>query len=614
MRRRLSSALFFIAAAVLARVARAAPPDVVLVTLDTVRADRMGFLGDSQRGLTPALDALAREGVVFERAYAQAPTTTVSHASILTGTHPPFHGVQDFGMALPAAVPYVPAVLRGAGYRTAAFVGSLVLDPRGPIAPGFDRGFEVYDAGFRARKDGADPYATKERRGQEVVARALRWLDRRPAGPVFLWVHLYDAHDPYDPPSPYKERFATAPYDGEIAGVDAVVGRLLAGLRERRLYDGSLLVVASDHGESLGEHGEDTHGVFLYEAAIRVPLVLRLPGGREGGRRVGSRVSLVDVTPTILAGAGVAAPPAVQGRSLLGLAAGAREPERPSYAESEYPRRVFGWSALRAWREERFLFVDAPRRELYDLRADPTAARNLAGDRAVVVDGMAAAIAKAVSAWTGVAPAAPKTAVDPAVVERLSALGYASGATGTVGPSPKGVDPKDKIAVTNDLHDAFLAAEEGRWDAAIPLYERVVSTDPQIFTARIELGLALARRKQWAPALPHLQVAVERMPDYADARVTLAVVYSALGRSREAEAELRAALAREPGHFQASLMLGRSLQERGDAAAAIGPLERAVASRPSSAEAHALLADAYDAVGRRDDAARERARTRELSP
>jgi len=594
------------------RMAAAATPDVVLVTLDTVRADRMGFLG-STRGLTPALDALAGESVVFERAYSQAPMTTVSHASILTGTQPPFHGVQDFGLALPPSVPYLPALLKAAGYRTAAFVGSMVLDPKGPIAPGFDRGFDVYDAGFRTRKDGADPYATKERRGAEVVSRALAWLDRRPAGPVFLWVHLYDAHDPYDPPSPFRERFAKEPYDGEIAGVDAAVGRLLAGLRERRLYDGILLVVASDHGESLGEHGEDAHGVFLYEATIHVPLLVRLPGRREAGRRVSARVSLVDVAPTALAAAGVVVPAAVQGRSLLGLAGGGHEPERPSYAESEYPRRVFGWSALRAWREERFLLVDAPRRELYDLRADPTSARNLADERGAVVGGMARAMEKAVAAWAGAAPAAPKAAVDPSLVERLSSLGYASGATGTVGPAPSGADPKDKIEVTNLLHDAALAAEDGRWDAAIPLYERVVATDPQIFTARIELGLALARRKQWARALPHLQVAAGRMPEFADARVTLAVAYSALGRGRDAEVELRAALAHEPGHYQANLMLGRMLRERGDSAAAIAPLEKAVSARTGSADAHALLADAYAALGRREDAARERARARELT-
>jgi arylsulfatase A-like enzyme len=534
--------------------AGAAPPDVVLVTLDTVRADRMGFLG-STRGLTPALDALAREGVVFEQASAQAPLTTVSHATILTGTHPPFHRVQDFGLPLPAAVPYLPALLKAAGYATAAFVGSIVLDPKGEIAPGFGRGFDVYDAGFERRRDGADPYETKERRGAEVVARALAWLDRRPPGPFFLWVHLYDAHDPYDPPEPFASRHAKARYDGEIAGVDAAAGRLLDGLRARRLLDGALAVVTADHGESLGEHGEATHGVFLYEAAIRVPLLLRLSGRAEAGRRVAARVSLVDVAPTVLEAAGVAVPKEVQGRSLLGLARGAREPERASYAESEYPHRVFGWSALRAWRAERFLFVEAPRRELYDLRADPGAARDLAGERPAVVAGMSAEIEKARSAWAGAAPAAAAARPSPELVEKLASLGYASGATGSAAPPPSGIDPKDRIEVANLLVKATLLGEEGRWDAAIPIYQRVVATDPQIFTVRLELGLALARRREWAKALPHLKLVAERMPDYADARFTLGLAYASLGRKEEAVRELRAMLARAPGHRPAQALL-----------------------------------------------------------
>ena len=543
---------------------RAGPPDVVLVTLDTVRADRVGFLG-STRGLTPALDALAREGVVFEQAFAQAPMTTVSHATILSGTTPPFHGVRDFGLAVPGAIPWLPQLLQAAGYRTAAFVGSMVLDPQGPIAPGFDRGFSRYDAGFSERREGADPYATKERRGSVVVARALAWLERAPAGPVFLWVHLYDAHDPYDPPAPFARRFARAPYDGEVTATDDAVGRLLAGLRSRGRLEGAVLAVAADHGESLGEHGEDTHGVFLYDATIRVPLLLRLPGRREAGRRVGARVGLVDLAPTLLEAAGLAVPPEMQGRSLLGLARGAREPERPAYAESEYPHRVFGWSPLAAWRAERFLLVDAPRRELYDTRQDPGSTRDLSGTRPAVVDGMAAELAAARAAWSGTAPRAPSARADPELVERLSSLGYAAGATGPALPPPSGIDPKDKVGVTNLLHDAALAGEDGRWDEAIPLYERVVASDPQIFTARLELGLALARRREWARALPHLELVARRLPDYADARFTLALAYSSLGRRPEAIREARATLAKSPKHAAATKLLERLQAEEGSA-------------------------------------------------
>ena len=551
---RIRGAAGLVALLALPRVAAAAAPDVFLVTLDTVRADRMGFLG-SKRGLTPALDAFAREAVVFERAFAQAPITTVSHATILSGTYPPTHGVEDFGIALPASLPWLPAALAAKGYETAAFVGSIVLDPKGPIAPGFERGFSHYDAGFERRRDGADPYKTKERRGAEVVARALAWLAQKRSGPVFLWVHLYDAHDPYDAPAPFASRFAKAPYDGEIAGVDAAFGRLVDGLRKLGRLDAAVLAVAADHGESLGEHGEDTHGVFLYDATIHVPLLLRLPQDAERGRRVPARASLVDLAPTLLEAAGVAVPEAMQGQSLLPIARGVRGKERPAYAESEYSHRVFGWSPLHAWRSERFLFVEAPRRELYDERADPGSTRNLAGERAAVVAGMSAELEGARSRWSAKAgPSAPAKA-DPELVERLASLGYAAGATAGATPPPSGVDPKDKIQVTNLLQQATEAGESGRWDAAIPLYEKVVATDPQIFTARLELGLALARKREWARALPHLALVAQRMPDYADARFTLGLAYASLGRKPEAISELRAALAKEPGHKAAAALL-----------------------------------------------------------
>ncbi|HVO11925.1 MAG TPA: sulfatase-like hydrolase/transferase [Vicinamibacteria bacterium] len=536
------------------------PADVVLVTIDTLRADRVGFLG-GRRDLTPTLDRLAREGVVFEQASAAAPLTTVSHATILSGLQPPGHGVRDFGMPLAADLPWLPSLLKVAGYHTAAFVGSIVLDPKGAIAPGFGRGFDLYDAGFRARRGGADPYQTKERRGAEVVRRALAWLERRPAGPLFLWVHLYDPHDPYDPPEPFRSRFAQAPYDGEVAAVDAACGALLDGLRRAGIATAAVIAVAGDHGESLGAHGEDTHGVFLYDETIHVPLLLHLPGDAAAGRRVGVRVGLVDLAPTLLEATGVSVPAAMQGRSLLGLVRGSRRQDQPAYAESEYPRRVFGWSGLAAWRDQRFLLVEAPRRELYDLRADPSASRDLAAERPAVVSGMAAALDAAQRAWTRQAPAVPAPAASPDLVERLASLGYAGGASGASPAAPSGIDPKDRIAVTNLLHDATLAGEEGRWREAIPLYERVVASDPQIFTARLELGLALAREKQWARALPHLRLVAERMPDYADARFTLGLACASLGRRQEAIRELQAALARDPHHAAARQLLEQLQQQ-----------------------------------------------------
>src|SRR5512146_216529 len=300
-----------------AGTALAAPPsrpNVVLITLDTTRADRMGFLG-SKRGLTPHLDALAKQGVVFTRAYAQVPLTTASHAAILTGTYPQYNQVNDFGKPLAAGLPYLPDILHHHGYRTAAFVGSLILDPLDGLAPGFDRGFDFYDAGYRLRRAHEDRYQTGERRANQVIGHALAWLRHNPQHPFFLWIHLYDAHDPYDPPPPYAQRYASFPYDGEIAYVDAAVGHLLTALRARGLYDGALIAVMADHGEAFGEHGERTHGIFLYDETIHVPLFFKLPSERFAGKRIGARTGLVDVMPTILQALGLEVPGVVQGES-----------------------------------------------------------------------------------------------------------------------------------------------------------------------------------------------------------------------------------------------------------------------------------------------------------
>jgi arylsulfatase A-like enzyme/Tfp pilus assembly protein PilF len=623
--------------------AAAERPNVVLVTLDTTRADRMGFLG-SRRGLTPALDALARQSTVFEKAFAQAPITTVSHATILSGTYPQFHRVNDFGVPLPASVPWLPDLLRGQGYRTAAFVGALILDPRGGLAPGFDRGFETYDAGFKIKRGKENRYATMERRGGEVVSRALAWLGQRPPGPFFLWVHLYDAHDPYEAPEPFRSRFAKSPYDGEIAYVDAQVGKLIAGLRAAQVLDGTAVAIIADHGESLGEHGESTHGVFLYDPTIRVPLLIKRPGGRDAGRRMAARVSAVDLAPTLLEIAGVTAPPAVQGQSLLALSSAPRATDRPAYAETDYPRRAFGWSSLAAWRGDRFLYVKAPRRELYDLAADPAAARNVAEERKAVADGVARTLEefRRRTASDGSGSSAP--AVDPQLAEKLASLGYVS--TGAAAPSATGIDPKDKVAVANTLHDAILSLENGETSRASTLLERVIATDPQIPMAQLQLGVARCRERKYAQAIAplrraielqpdavmahyemgvalfetgdwktaagHFEIVASKMPKFADARFSLGSVYARIDRVGEAVTELKAALELEPRHYRANLLLGRILTLQGQAVAALPYLQRAAEAQPSSVEAQAFLADAYQALGRVGDAAQARARAQQL--
>jgi len=596
----------------------------------------MGFLG-STRGLTPSLDAFAKTAAVFTRAYAQAPITTVSHATILTGTYPPAHGVDELGAPLGTSVPYLPDLLHRSGYRTGAFVGSLVLDPKNGTAPGFDRGFDRYDAGFRLRRPGENRYQTVERRGADVVARALAWRREARGAPIFLWVHLFDPHDPYDPPPQASGRTSLAPYDGEIAEVDRLAGSLIAAAGPN-----ALVAIAADHGEALGDHGEATHGVFLYEETLHVPLVVRLPGAAAA--RVASRVRLADLSPTILDAVGLPVPRATQGESLRPLIVpgqagragragqagqGGQEAQassaldRPVYAETTYPRQAFGWSPLASWRSDRFLFVKAPRRELYDLVTDPSAAHDLASSRARVADGMDSELAAFLKGAASSASPGTAQKVDPAVAERLAALGYVGGS----GSAPlTGVDPKDRIAIANTLHDAIVAVEDGAFARAIPLLEKVTAAEPAIPIAQLNLGVAYARQKQAARAVPplaravtlqpadmraqyelasalydsgdlkgaaaHFAIVAAKMPESADARYSLGSVYARIDRVEEAVTELHAAVALEPRHFRANLLLGRILMLRGEKASAIPYLQTAVTVDPSSAEAKQFLADA----------------------
>lgn len=633
-------------------------PNVILITLDTIRADRMGFLG-SQRGLTPNLDALARQSVVFTRAYSQVPITTASHATILTGTYPQFHKVSDFGIPLRPDLPYAPSIFKQRGYHTAAFVGSLVLDPQTRSAPGFDRGFDTFDAGYRRRHAGESRYATIERRGGEVVAHALSWLNQHPRGPFFLWVHLYDAHDPYDPPEPYKTKYASAPYDGEIAYVDSAVGKLLTQLRVIGLYDGALIGVMADHGEALGEHGEATHGVFLYDETIHVPLVFKLPEQRSAGKRIESRAQLVDVLPTLLQAAKITIPGQVQGQSLLTWLkpSGASEvalqqstppPDRPAYSESDYPQHTFGWSSLHALRTGKYLFIDAPRRELYDDSADPRAEHNLATTSGAVASTLESQLTAFRQKTTG-AGETPTVAEDPELQEKLAALGYIAGSTSpSVGIQNTGADPKDKVEVVNLLHEAEIDKEEMHFQEAVPLLEKVIALEPHLPIAYLQLGTALTALKQFEKAIPVLRNAVEmrqdlivpryqlasalfetgdfagaaleletvvsRSPGWGEARFLLATTYARQDRMPDAIKEYQKVIEVRPNHYGAHLLLGRALSLSGDQAAAVPELNKAASLQPQSPEPHRFLAYAYTQLGRTAEAAREQQKANRLRP
>ena len=636
----------------------APPPNVILITLDTFRADRMGFLG-SKRGLTPNLDSLASQAAVFTHAYAQVPLTAPSHATILTGTYPQFHQVRDFQTPLAQELPYAPEILHASGYSTAAFIGSMVLDPGVGLARGFDRWFDKYDAGFHQVQPGEDRYSSTERRGSEVVGHALAWLKEHPHGPFFMWVHLYDAHDPYDPPEPYKSKYATALYDGEIACADAEVGKFLNELRARGLYDGAVIAVMADHGEALGDHGEDFHGFFLYDETIRVPLLIKLPSPDSTGKapteksltgeRIETRVELVDVLPTILQAVGVAVPKEIQGESLLGMmtmsmtmaptpSSAPETQDRPAYAETEYAHRAYGWSSLRALRTGKYLYIDAPRRELYDQLTDPKEEHNVSAASAAVTGTLAGRLDTFLQK-TSSSKEAPKLVVDPEAQEKLAALGYA--ATNSNAPKPgakdhsganQGADPKDKIEIGNMIHRANFLAEDGNFEEAVPLLQqliikepgmallytklgiclvrmgefdkavpvlrKLVELSPQSAEAHFQLGMALFRTEDFAGAVPEFEIIVANRPRWERGYILLATAYVRTDRMPDAIKECKKVLEFSPEHYGANLFLGRVLVLSGDAEAALPILKKAAALQPNAREPHMFLKDAYALLGR----------------
>jgi arylsulfatase A-like enzyme len=608
----------------------------------------MGFLG-SQRGLTPNLDTLAKQSVVFTRAYSQVPLTTASHATILTGTYPQLHLVNNLHEPLPSDLPDVPEILLGHGYQTAAFVGCIILNSVSPYAPGFDRGFQTYDAGYHNEGPGQDRYKTVQRRGSEVVARALAWLSKHPQGPFFLWVHLYDAHSPYDPPEPYKTRYASEPYDGGIAYEDAVVGKFFQQLKTLGLYDNTMIAVMADHGESLGAHGEDTHGIFLYDETIKVPLLFKLPNSASGGKRIEDRVELADVMPTMLQELGVSIPKEVQGHSLLDLmtaapgddAAEQAWHDRPAYAQSIYPHTEYGWASLRALRTQKYLYVQAPRRELYDERADPAAEHNLASSSTAVADTLAAQV-EAFRQKTSSQHQAAQSTLSLAGQEQLGALGYmASGRDISNGaPLDQGADPKDRIQIADMLHEAEILQQDNHGEESIALLEEVIAKEPGL-SLYSKLGDWMMRQKEYKRAVPVLRKAMEedrdsaithfqlgramvkagdfengvleleiteaKMPQLIDAHLLLQMAYTQLNRVPDIVRECQVILQLVPNHYPSYLILGKFLDVSGDTTGAISSLKKAATLEPKAPDPHMLLAGVYDHMGRKTDAARERA-------
>ncbi|MGH9539153.1 MAG: sulfatase-like hydrolase/transferase [Terriglobales bacterium] len=542
----------------------AARPNIVLITLGSTRADRMGFLGAKAK-ITPKMDAVASQGMVFEQAYSQAPLTVVSHATILSGTYPQTNRASEFGNRLAPSLPFMPDLLRARGYRTAAFVGSIALDPKNGFALGFDHGFSVYDAGFHPPEGGKNSFSSVARRGGEVASRASQWIARNSQAPFFLWMHLND-----------PEAAANTSYNAAIADADAAVGKLIAALRVGKLYDDALIVIAADHGQSLGAHGEDTHGVFLYDETARVPLIVKLPQNQNAGKRVRARASLVDIAPTILEVAGVAVPSQMQGQSLLRIAKAAPGTDQPVYSASEFPQQAFGWSALESWRAGKYLYIRAPRPELYDLSADPGAKRNLAQSSRATLETIAAQLDAFDRRFSGSGAAAGESQLTSSEMQKLASLGYVGlqkpGSPTSTAVS--GIDPKDGIATANKVLLAQRLLNDGMPEKAVAALQPLMAAAAlKMYLAQYVMGASLAQQGQYPQAIERLRSAIELQPDSAWA------------------------------HYQ----MGSSLLHSGDYKTAIVHLEIASSRLLDFAAAHSLLAQAYDRLGRSDDAKRERA-------
>jgi arylsulfatase A-like enzyme/Tfp pilus assembly protein PilF len=542
-------------------------PNLVLITLDSTRADRLGFLG-AKGAYTPNLDRLASESIVFDHAYAQAPGSVVSHATILSGAYPQSTGMSEIGGTLSSSLPNLPELLKTQGYRTAAFVGSIELDPRNGPAQGFDRGFQTYDAGFRPAIPGDARPPLIERRGDQVAASAIAWLDHNAQQQFFLWVHIRNA------------RAGRASYNSAITAADADIGKLLSALQQRKIYENTAVIVVADHGESLGAHGEEAHGVFLYDQTIHVPLLIKLPASqvsKPATARVSAKVRLVDIAPTVLEIAAIPVPSPMQGQSLLRVAksksGGGAGSDQPVYSRADLPQRGFGWSPLESWRAGKYLYIRAPKPELYDLTADPDATHNLAQSSKATLDTMAAQLESFDRHISGEASKS-SAELSSSEMQKLASLGYvglqkSSGTAAAVA----GTDPKDKIATANKVIEAAAAGNESKPDRAIAALTPVVSADPNLYLAQFTLGAALARKGQYAEAAKHLHKAIELQPDSAWA------------------------------HYE----IGATLVKAGDFKTAIVHLEIATGRLPAFAPAHLALAEGYEHVGQTEDAKRERA-------
>ena len=596
---------------------QAAPPrSVLLITIDTLRADHLGCYG-YRRGATPTIDALAKQARKFEHAFTAVPLTLPSHTALFTSTYPFYNGVRDQpGFRLSDNIPTLPECFARAGYATAAVLGSPVLSRRF----GLSRGFDQYDDYFGASTEELEAVFTQTKRPAESVVRVgLAWLDSKPAGkPYFLWLHFYDPHMPYVAPEPFRSHFADRPYDGEIAYTDSALATLFAGLRKRGLFESTVIALTADHGEGLGDHGESTHGYFIYDSTLHVPLLVKAASEASGARQphgtdrpgkapafkaappadVKTPVSLVDLAPTLLHLVGIKIPASMLGVDLSGSVLAGEEPRpHPLYAETMYPLLHMGWNPLRALVTETpgrevEKYIQAPHQELYDLSSDPGETRNKFSSSPAEAAARREQLEGFVKAHTPARPAPGSAPVSAKTAQLFASLGYLAAAGA---PDPEFTtsrrDPKDCISENEQLLRAAHAYQALHYDEATRILEDVLRQDPQQPHALDYLGNIQFLRHDLAGARATYTRLVQAAPYYATAYIQLGHVESVLGNRSEAEGLFRRAAQADPSNPRPLRELGTLLLAEGKTRPAEELLRQALQLDPGDVLALAALGE-----------------------
>jgi arylsulfatase A-like enzyme/Tfp pilus assembly protein PilF len=586
--------------------------NVVIITIDTLRADHLGCYG-YQQIRTPNIDALASESARFEHAYTPVPVTLPAHTVIFTGTYPVFSGMHDFSVnKLNPQQPTLASVLKRQGYTTGAVIGSAVLDSRFGLNQGFDFYYDHFDFN-RLQESNLEEM---ERPGNVVADVALDWLGKNRQNKFFLWMHLYDPHYPYRPPPPYSEQYKDRLYDGEIAFADVQVGRLISFLKANNLYRSTLIIVTGDHGESLGEHGEKTHGFFIYNATLHVPVIIHLPGSASI-KTVSELVSLADLMPTVLQALKVEIPAEVQGHGLLPLMVPRKAGEsRNLYAETFLPRLHFNWSELRAVETEKYQFIDAPKPELYDLSKDPGETQNLYADKKAVAEELRNRLTTLIGQYSAGQELAEKTGLDPALMERLKSLGYAGfsgGGSTTVGDRSL-PDPKDRIQTYELISDAIAESQHGEYQSSAEKLTVALKTEPNSAPIHYLLGLNYYRLHEFPEAVEELQRVLQLSPDYSLAVFQLGLAYAHSGDFNQAIQTLKHALELDGTNFSAAYNLGAAYLTKKMVPEAMAAFRQTIAIAPEYAAGHRALGEVLLYQQQVDESLSELRRAADLDP